>query len=193
VHLEFSPAIAMAMVECMLGAPPGRPGVPPRPLTPAERRVLHSLAEVAAASLSTAWPGGDKPRLAAEHAPAPLAVQADEEPVAVITFQLAFAGHLGTLRLCAPAGAVEGAIPPRRARRFGDAPLELTAAVEGIMLDEADLAGLAAGDILATDTPVDGEVILRIGGIPKFAARLRTADGRKALTITRRLDGPEPR
>lgn len=72
------------------------------------------------------------------------------------------------------------------------APLELSAALEGITLDQAELAELAEGDIVATDVPADGEVIVRVGGIPKFAARLGTSGGRKLLTIVRRLDGPAP-
>ena len=77
---------------------------------------------------------------------------------------------------------------PAPQRPTASATLALSAAVAGILIAAQELAGLAAGDIIATDTPADGEVILRIGGIPKFAAKLALADGRRALTITRRLD-----
>ena len=66
-------------------------------------------------------------------------------------------------------------------------PLEVTAAIEGLELDSADLADLAIGDILATEVPLDGEITIRIGGIPKYATRLRVIDGQKVVTITRRL------
>jgi flagellar motor switch protein FliM len=61
-------------------------------------------------------------------------------------------------------------------------------AVEGVDLSPEELARMEAGDILSTDSDADGEVIVRIDGVPRFAARLGSADGRRAITITRRLD-----
>ena len=66
----------------------------------------------------------------------------------------------------------------------------MTASIEGTELDAADLADLTDGDVIVTDLPTDGEVIVRVGGIPKFAARLQLADGRKTIQITRRLGPP---
>jgi flagellar motor switch protein FliM len=190
VCLEFSPALAFAMIECLLGASGVAPAVPDRPLTAAERRVLHRVVEAAAASLSAAWPGVPKRRFHAELKPVPSAAAAAEEPVVVITFELAFHGRVGSMRLCAAGGLMDALVLGDFRHRPETAPLELSAALEGITLDEADLAQLAEGDIVATEIPADGEVIVRIGGIPKFAARLGTAGGRKLLTITRRLDEP---
>jgi flagellar motor switch protein FliM len=94
------------------------------------------------------------------------------------------------MRLCARREAIDEAALPPPAATSGAGPLELTAALEDIAIDERELAGLAPGDIIATEVAADGEVIVRIGGIPKFAARLGTSNGHRALTITRRLDEP---
>ena len=189
VCLEFSSALAVAMVERRLGAAAPDPGAGDRPLTAMERRILLRLAEGAAVSLSAAWPGDSKPALTAEIQPVGSDAAGCGRAV-VVTFEVTFLGHVGTMRLCAAGGVLDAWITGDFAARGAPALLEVTAAIEGVRLDDAELAELAAGDLLVTEVPADGEVIVRIGGIPKFAARLGTADGRKLLTITRRLDPP---
>jgi len=192
VCLEFSPALAFGMIECLLGASAIGLPVTDRPLTAAERRVLHRLAEAAAASLSAAWPGAPKPRFRAEPKPLPSAAIGADERVVVVAFELTFHGRVGSMRLCAGGGIMDALVAADLRQRADTAPLELSAALEGITVDEDELAQLAEGDIVTTEIPADGEVIVRIGGIPKFAARLGTSGGRKLLTITRRLDQTAP-
>jgi len=189
--VEFSPALAFGAIECLLGGAPSTCPAPDRPLTAAERRVLHRLADACAMGLGRSWPEAGKPRLRAKLEPALPPPAATDERVLVITFELAVGERVGTMRLCAGREAIDGAVLPRPAAQGGTGPLELTAALEDIGIDERELAGLAPGDIIATEVAADGEVIVRIGGIPKFAARLDTSDGRRALTITRRLDEPK--
>jgi flagellar motor switch protein FliM len=206
--LEFSPAIAMVLVERLMGGtgdgpacasdnpvggfaaePQCGPATPQRPLTPAERRVLLHLANLVALSLSMARPGGKSGQLRAALAPAG---GADDDRVAVATFELSLSGRVGTMRLCG-CGRLAGAARGGAGKRTTVAPLEVTATIEGLELDLADLADLAVGDVLATELPTDGEITVRIGGIPKYAARLRVIDGRKVVTITRRLASDKPR
>jgi len=189
VCLEFSPVIALGMIERLLGGSAVGSASSGRPLTAAERRVLHRLAEAAAVSLSSAWPSAPRPQFRAELKPIPSPAAGADEPVLVIVFELTLHGHVGAMRLCAAGGILDGLMGAGLGHRPDAAPLELSAALEGITVDDAELAELAQGDLVATDIPVDGEVIVRVGGIPKFAARLGTAGGRKLLTITRRLDG----
>jgi hypothetical protein len=107
----------------------------------------------------------------------------------VATFELALGGRVGTMRLCGCGRLAEaaGAAPNRRG---ASAALKLTASIEAGELDADELDALAEGDVIVTDLPVGGEVIVRVGGIPKFAARLKLTDGRKTVQITRRL-GPK--
>jgi flagellar motor switch protein FliM len=201
--LEFSPAIAMVLVERLMGgtgdgsplASGNRAGglaaelnsaptpPPQRPLTSAERRVLLHLANLVALTLSVAHPGGKSGELRADLAPAG---GSGDDRVVVATFELSLSGRVGTMRLCG-CGRLAWAARGGADKRTTAAPLEVTAAIEGLELDSADLADLAIGDILATEVPLDGEITIRIGGIPKYAARLRVIDGRKVVTITRRL------
>jgi flagellar motor switch protein FliM len=214
--LEFSPAIAMALVERLMGgAGDGSPTASnnlagkfraehqtasatpaQRPLTPTERRVLLHLANLVALSLSVARPGGKAGELRADLAPAgpwgPLRGGGGDDRVVVATLELSLSGLVGTMRLCG-CGRLAGTVHGSQHKRTSAAPLEVTAAIEGLELDWADLADLAVGDILATEVPLDGEITIRIGGIPKYAARLRVVDGQKVVTITRRLAGGKPR
>jgi len=202
-RLEFSPAIAMVLVERLMGGegdvsplasgnraggfaaePQNAPAPPPqRPLTSAERRVLLHLANLVALTLSVARPGGKSGELRADLAPAG---GSGDDRVVVATFELSLSGRVGTMRLCG-CGRLAWAARGGAGQRTTAAPLEVTAAIEGLELDSADLADLAVGDILATEVPTGGEITIRIGGIPKYAARLRVIDGRKVITITRRL------
>jgi flagellar motor switch protein FliM len=59
--------------------------------------------------------------------------------------------------------------------------------VQDIAVSAEELARLSEGDLLVTDTPADGEVLVRIGGIPRFYARLGASNGKKAIRITRRI------
>jgi flagellar motor switch protein FliM len=60
--------------------------------------------------------------------------------------------------------------------------------VQDISVTEEELAQLTEGALLVTDTPEGGEVLVRIGGIPRFYARLGASNGRKAIRITRRVE-----
>ena len=190
ICLEFSPAIAMAMIERLLGASAACPLAISRPLTAVERRVLHRLAKVVAVSLAGAWPGSPRPGFRAELRPIPTTAARSDRRVAAITFELSMGRNVGTMRLCGDGEILDEVTRATLRPRTGKAPLELTAALEGVTVDDAELAELAVGDIIATEIDADGEIVIRIGGIPKFAARLGLAGGKKVLTITRRLDGP---
>lgn len=192
VVLEFSPGVAFAAVEASLGGGSACTPAPRRALTAVERGVLYRVAEMAAASLSAVLPGVGGRRLGAERELHGDALAATDEPVVVVAFEMDLCGCSGTLRLCGAREALGGIVPAARGAGEPAGPLELSAALEGIGVDADELAGLEAGDIVATEVPADGEVVVRLGGIPKFAARLGTSGERKALTITRRLDEPEP-
>lgn len=188
--LEFSPDLAMGLVERLMGGRSQSPqtggSAESRPLTAAERRVLLHLGNLVALSLSSARPGKEPSALRADLA-APTGNGDDR--VVVATFELALDRRVGTMRLCGCGrlGTTAGAAP---ARRGATAPLKVTASIEGTELDAAELDALADGDVIVTDLPTDGEVIVRVGGIPKFAARLKLTGAGRTLEIVRRLGPP---
>ena len=66
-------------------------------------------------------------------------------------------------------------------------PLEISVTTEYSDISPADLAELAPGDILTSQTPVDGDVIVRAAGIPTFTGRLGACDGQRAVTIRKKV------
>ncbi len=196
--IELDPAIAFALVSRLLGSAEAERVVPQRPLTLLERRLLGRTVQAAAHTLARllhleppacpCWSGG-------LWAPAP--PDREDEPVSVFRFALELRRRSGAMRIAVAssllagawkaAAGPEGGEPPRRSI----APLELVVDVEGGPMGPEEARALAEGDLLVTDANADGEVIVRVAGIPKFAARLGHANGRRAIRITRRIDGGE--
>ncbi len=171
--IELPVRLAGSIVDRLLGGS-GDQAPDDRPLTRAERRLLRRFVE--------RW---TEPVAAAlERAGVSVASGA---PAAVLAFEACVGAAAGTVKLCLPAGVLgrQGAA----AEDASSGPVEISVAVE--QPAEADaLANLEPGDIIDTEMPVDGEVIVRVAGIPKYAGRLRACDGRRAVEIVRRLGEP---
>jgi flagellar motor switch protein FliM len=192
VLLDISPEIAMAVIDGLLSGPGGI-YVPQRRPSALERRLFARVAEAAAESLRECWPGQAPLALRPAGEAAAAGTDPAGEDVVVLTFQMAVECSVGYLRLGVPESMLRG-LPAAEAAE-GAAPtcqsplitlVELTAAVEDVTVSAEDLEHLAPGDILATDTAADGDVLVRIGGIPRFLARLLAHSGRRAVAITGR-------
>ncbi len=152
-----------------------------RPLTAVETRLLGRAADIAAQSLAAATGGG-------KFTASPVgALGGDAETELLVAgFDVTISGRTGqmllaldTREMSRPTGSYKSDRPA--------APLEISAAIEGITIPADEIASLAPGDIISTDTAADGEIIVKVAGIPKFAARLGSSRGRRAITITRKL------
>jgi flagellar motor switch protein FliM len=203
VSAELSAELCFALFERLMGGAGEDFDVPARPLTGVERKVFGRAARAAVAALRDAWPADDDfPPLAPMEAPgsADGAGAADEEWVA--TFAVDVGGRPGALRLCLPhdLGGM-AAVVPRHVDAHGGTrrppchpaprrPLDLVAALPDIELSREQLGALEPGDLLATGLPPDAEVVVSVAGIPRFTARLGKHNGRRAVTITRKLGEP---
>jgi len=189
--LEISPSIAFSAVDRLLGGSSSGASVPERPLTAIERRLLRRVLDAAAAgSARTSSP-----------APARLVPALNDsswlprgsgagQAVIATTFDVVLGGRVGTVRICLAVAAGAGAAIPRPLGRPSAGPLQLSVTTGETEIPPEELSGLAPGDILTTQAPADGEVIVRAAGIPKFGARLGACGGHRAVTITRRLGRP---
>jgi flagellar motor switch protein FliM len=185
--LELSPRIAYPVLDMLLGGSGRAAVIDGRALTTLERRLLQRLVDALAQRLSLAWP--DRPIACATvsdaHAAANMRHLAGDEPAAVLELELSAGVFSGTLRLCMPAALLEAMLPPGQpSAATSDGPLEVSATVADISLPGPDVAALCPGDILITETPSDGDVVVRLAGIPKYTARLGASNGRRAVTIT---------
>ena len=189
--IAFSPQIAYPMIDRLLGGADSDAFLPGRALTNVERRLLRRFAAHAAEALQTVWPGGRRPELQlveGEFRPGELPFLRAEQEVATLTIALSLGRHVGAMQLCVPEWVAHMNNTAQPHRRHAEGPLELAASLQAV-IDPADLVDLAPGDIVITDSATDGEVVVRLAGIPKFAARLCASDGNRAVTITRKLDG----
>ena len=95
----------------------------------------------------------------------------------------AFGGSGSAMRLFLPEALLGGLPATGAVNRNGPVEISVTAAEGDVVLGPDELADLSAGDILTTDAPAGGEVIVRVAGIPKYRARLGACNGRRAVTI----------
>jgi len=189
VWLEFSPPLAFVIIDCLLGDPQPGQFVPRRPMTGIERQLLARVAVLARDCLRRPAAGGESKRSFSVGA---LPESIGDRPAGALTatFEISVAEESGTMRICV-------AEATRRAESSfaaagESAPIELSATITDTDIDAADLAGLACGDVITTDTLAEGEVVIRIAGIPKYLGKLGAMNGKRAITITRRLDGRPP-
>jgi len=187
--LELTPRAALAIVERMLGGAGPAGSLPPRPLTDIEQALIRRLAGAVAASLPPR-PAGPEARETSDSAgsePTPAPVPPGDS-VVVLTCHFLMPGLAETLRLCLPADAAGPPVGP--ARGTGRSLVEVSVEVEdpaGLEIPAGQSLNLAPGDIVATELPADGEVVVRVAGIPTFLGRIRFADGKPIVTITRRI------
>ncbi len=155
-----------------------------RPLTALERRLMQKIVSLAAVSLSKAFPAEHPLRFEAS-----LGESADLENALGCMVSLRFAAQLGkaagSISISLPLKLLKAHISERKVTE--KANLEISAAIEDIVISSEELSQLAQGDILATGKKVDDEVIVTVGGLAIFAGRLGISNGKKAITITRRI------
>jgi len=188
--IDLDREFAFVCIDRILGGSMDQAYLPDRPLTAIERRLLRRVLVLSAESLSAARTdeSGEQFELAEGWGCRPLEAPAQDEPAVTVRFEVALSAQVGLMRLCLPVPAWKGFRPPRRPAAATNAgPMELSVNLPEIHVPADELADLAPGDLIATDTPVDGEVVVRVAGIPKFAARLGASGHRRAVTLTRRL------
>ncbi len=190
VWVSVEPPLAMRLVEAMLGGAAATTPPAARPLTALERRLLHRLIDAVCEALARAarsgpWrftlsgagrgcsAAGQRCRVLALHV---RAGRADGRVRLCLTPEL-------LARMLAEESAQASLVPADGAEISACAHAEL---------DGKDLAALAAGDVLVTDAPADGEIVVRVDGRDRFAGRLARWGDRSAVYVTRKLDAPPP-
>jgi len=175
VWLGLDAAGAGAVLDALLGGLHGAEDARPAKPTAIERRVLGRMMDMAAAALADVWPPlGPLRRLENPARP-------EREMTSLVRFDLGIGGARGAM-----AAFIAGTILADTSDRMAG-PIELSAAFDGGTLGEDELSTLGAGDVIVGDAKVDGEVTVRLAGIPKFTGQLSIADGGKAVTLERKL------
>ena len=184
----FSPPIAFAMLDRLLGGSAQDAYMPSRSLTSLERGLMGAVLDCLAGALGHAIP-----QLAPFSCNPDRAYGRGDDSASVIIarFALTMGVHSGAMRL----GFAEHMLDNTMICPLNqtDSPVELSVMVEESAVSSEDLEQLQDGDIIVTQSPVEGEVVVRLAGIPKFMGKLVSSNGKRAIRITRCISSPARR
>lgn len=213
--LEVSPLIIYPIIDRLLGGANTELFVPQRPLTLIEQRLVARITDRALASLTESWEDlvEVKFKIAeVESNPHLVQIVAPNEVVVVLGFEIKMGGRAGTMSLCIPFNVIEpvmgkllsqGWLAYQRqtapedksteiANGLGATFVTMIAYLAETNITVNELLTLQPGDIVQTAKPVDGEIILRVEGKNKFAAKIGRHGENLAAKITRHAEVEEP-
>jgi len=180
IWLGLDADAAGAMIDLILGGRPYQGPSAHRALTQIDRHLLGRVLNCAAGLFANVA-GLPQPLLRNETAPMP-----ECPAIAAVRFDLDIGGAMWLFANVEPRAAAPSGADTDEAHTRGG-PIELSATLDAAEITAEQLAELDVGDIIATDVPVDGRIVVRLAGIPKYVGQLSTVDGRKAITITDKI------
>ena len=206
--LELNPAVALTMIDRMLGGNGGGV-VPQRALTEIEQNVVDASVKLILENLTEAWVQiVDHLAFtirARDTRPQMLQVVAPNEAVILLAFDVKIGDTRGMLNLCVPASVVElagsnltktwhrinraptGEDEQRLVATLGRVPLPVSARLE-TMMPASELIALKRGDVLSLGHSAKLPVEVLIGSTPKFRGRLAGRDGRSVVSIVEPIE-----
>jgi flagellar motor switch protein FliM len=205
--LEFHPSLILSIVEHLMGGNDGE-AKPARLITRIEQNVVRGVIQRSIVDLQRAW------KTAAdftfifdryESEPELMHMAPPSEIVLVVSFEVTISGAKHTLSACFPVSAIEEVLARlnaqshagvRRSPSDGNWSKPLLKMLEGTgtrvvakigetSLTVRELLTLEPGDILRTRLPIEGEVALIIGGVPRFYGRPGVSHGNIAVKVSR--------
>ncbi len=215
ICLEISPLIIYPIIDRLLGGTNAELFIPQRPMTMIETRLISKVTSRGLAALAEAWAGIkqlDFQIVATESNPQLVQIVPPNEVVVVIGFELKMANRAGTMNLCIPYNVIEPIMEvlasqswfntsrlvrsPDMHRRIAGTLNHAAVTVTGLLAETTitmrDLMGLAVGDLVVTERPANGHVVLCVENQKRFLANIGQFKGQRALKIVRPI-GPDDR
>ncbi len=209
--LEISPLIIYPIIDRLLGGSNAEMFIPQRPLTLIELRLITKITDRILHEMTEAWSSLVQVKFSlseTESNPHLVQIVAPNEVVVVLGLELKMGQRAGTMSLCIPFNVIEpvmgrlasqGWLSYRRAKEVEDqssaildrldaARIELRAYLAETGITVRDLVGLQPGDIIQTGKPASEEVLIRVEGKNKFAARMGKHKLNRAVKITRLVE-----
>ncbi len=206
--LEISPLIIYPIIDRLLGGSNADLFIPQRPLTQIEQRLVQRITDRAMHFLSEAWSNLTPVSFSLqdfESNPQLVQIVPPNETVVVVGFELRMGNRAGTMSLCIPYNVIEPVMTQlsaqswftyqRRAshddslkkvsRTVSTASVEMRAVLAKTRISLQELLTLQPGDLITTEKPVTGDVLLQIEGKNKYFAKLGKMRGKRALQIVR--------
>jgi flagellar motor switch protein FliM len=208
--LEISPLIIYPIIDRLLGGSNTDTFIPQRPLTMIELRLVRRITDRALENLSEVWSNLVEVNFSlaeVENNPHLVQIVAPNEVVVVVGFELRMGTRSGTMSFCIPFNVIEpvmgslatqGWLAYKRrtaaescgeqiGRSLEQSRVELTTELARTDITVQELVNLQPGDIIQTGKSVDGELLLVIGGKPKFACKMGRYKDHRAIQITREV------
>jgi flagellar motor switch protein FliM len=212
--LEISPLIIYPIIDRLLGGSNADLFIPQRPLTQIEQRLVQRITDRATHHLSEAWSNLTPVTFSVqdfESNPQLVQIVPPNETVVVIGFEIKMGNRAGTMSLCIPYNVIEPIMGILAAqnwftyqrkggqedhlRRLTDhihsAPVEIRVFLAQTCITMTDLLNLQVGDLITTDEPSSGDVLIQVEDKNKFMAQLGQLRGKKAVRVVRRCPQPE--
>lgn len=213
--LEISPLIIYPIIDRLLGGSNADLFIPQRPLTQIEQRLVQRITDRATHHLSEAWSNLTPVTFTVhdfESNPQLVQIVPPNETVVVIGMELKMGNRAGTMSLCIPYNVIEpimgilaaqnwfsyhrkGGHEDYQRKLVGNvccAPVELRAFLAQTAIRVSELLTLQVGDIITTEKPARGDVVIQTEGKNKFMGQVGQFRGSRAIRITRLCPQPEP-
>jgi len=186
--------LAFALIDCFFGGR-GKTGVKVegREFTPIEQRILYKVVNVAMKEWTNAWKPAYELRFSyvrGEMNPQFAGIIPNEDLLIVIQFEVEMDETSGNLMLCLPYMLIEpirdrlyagfqtedkGEIDVNWIKRFKSelmrVNLDISVELGNTSITGRELTSLNPGDVMVLDKDIDGLLMVKVQGIPKFYAK----------------------
>jgi flagellar motor switch protein FliM len=211
--LVLESKLVFALIDSFFGGPGStHVKIEGRDFTPIESHMIQRMAALIFADMEKAWEPVQSIRIELERSevnPQFVGIVPPSEVVVVTPFEVEMDEVRGTTTVCIPYSTLEPirsklhasfqserleidyAWLRRMVRQIEDVTVEASVELGGTEISVRTLLELQVGDIICLDQDSDGELILRIEGIPKFMGLPRVIKQRKAFEITSQVFAAE--
>lgn len=211
VILDLNPSIIFPIVDRLLGGgKEARQTHPSRPLTEIELRLVARIIKLAIAGLEKAWANLCALKLRVsqvESNPQLVQIVPPNEVIVLVSFELSMGETRGIMNLCIPFNTLEPlagklssdtwsayakrTVDPRQRVNLeaglAHAKVRVSVEIAQTTVTARDVSGLAVGDLILTEKPVDHGLEVVVEGRPLFTGRPGLIRGHKAVEIGGRV------
>lgn len=177
-----------------------------RDFTTIEQRIIKNVIIMALADLQKAWQPVHQVEMVfvrSEVNPQFAAIVPPTDVVVVILFEIEMDQFSGTLTVCLPYSTIEPIIGKLKAgfqsdqlevdlawvrrlrERLAKAEVEVRVELGEAKVASRDFVALKPGDVIPLETDISDELLVTVGGVPKFMGHPGVVRGNKALKISR--------
>ncbi len=214
--LDLNPSIIFPIIDRLLGGgkDASATAFPRRPLTEIELRLVARITDRAIECLRGAWATvcDLRPKVTqVESNPQLVQIVPPNEVIVLISFEVSMGEVRGIMNLCIPYNTIEPltgklssdswsaytkkAVDPQQQLNLETgvqrASVQLVVHLAKGTLSARDLASLAVGDVILTETEQQHGAEVLVAGTPLFKALPGTLKGHKAITMGSRLTKPK--